>query len=80
MKYLLVLAVLVVAFWVWRHNRAAEMAERQTRPPRRPQPQPAGPSPMVTCRHCGLHLPQSEAVPGAVGLYCSSGHKKLAEG
>jgi len=34
---------------------------------------------MVSCAHCGIHLPRDEAVAGTRGLYCSSAHRS-AEG
>jgi len=77
MKYLLVSAVLLVAFWWWRHNRDNHL-NKPAPPPQPPRHTP--PSPMVTCRHCGLHLPQPEAVTGVVGVYCSTNHRQLAEG
>ncbi|MDP2074905.1 MAG: PP0621 family protein [Hydrogenophaga sp.] len=77
MKYLLVLAVVMVAFYVWRHNRIADRS--QSRPP---PPPPASPLPvvMVACRHCGTHLPQGDTVQGALGPYCSADHRRLKEG
>ncbi len=84
MKYLLVIAVVLVAFYIWRHNRRAEAQERaeaeqadRQRPSRRT---PAVPSAMVTCRHCGLHLPAPDAVKGSLGYYCGPEHRRLAEG
>ena len=85
MKYLLVIAVVLVAFYIWRHNRRAEAQERaeaeqqanRQRPSRRT---PVVPSAMVTCRHCGLHLPAPDAVKGSLGFYCGPEHRRLAEG
>jgi uncharacterized protein len=34
---------------------------------------------MVACAHCGLHLPQEEAVNGTKGLYCSTEHRAAAQ-
>ena len=73
MKYLLVLAVLLVAFWIWRNNRVE-------RKPPSPPPRPPGPLPpvtMVECRHCGMHLPEGEALVGRHGHYCSEEHRRL---
>lgn len=78
MKYLLVLAVVVVAFWIWRNNRRAEAADRAAQ--RRPAPPPAKPVTMVACRVCGTHLPQTEAVQGSQGVYCSAEHRQRLEG
>jgi uncharacterized protein len=78
MKYLLVLAVVGVAFWIWRNNRRAEAADRAAQRP--PAPPPAKPVTMVACRVCGTHLPQNEAVPGNQGVYCSAEHRQRLEG
>lgn len=82
MKYLLVLAVLVVAYLIWKRNRRLEAEERDSQnPAKRPsQRAPAAPDAMVTCRHCGLHLPQSDAIQGSLGYYCGQEHRRLAEG
>lgn len=83
MKYLLVLAVVVVAFHVWRNNRRAERQERQEREaaaPPRPARATGQPIAMVACRACGTHLPQNEAVTGRQGSYCSAEHRQRIEG
>lgn len=81
MKYLLVLAVLLVAVQVWRHKRGTEVRTQDRPAPPAPGTRtPAPPNAMVTCRHCGLHLPHSEAVRGALGPYCGEEHRRLAEG
>lgn len=77
MKYLLVLAVVMVAFYVWRNNRINDRS--QTRPPP-PHETPSLPVVMVACRQCGTHLPQGETVQGALGPYCSAEHRRLKEG
>lgn len=78
MKYLLVLAVILVAIWLWRKGRREEM---QSRTP--PPPAPGGiapPQAMLRCAHCGLHLPAADAVRGADGtVYCSAAHRQAAE-
>ena len=81
MKYLLVLAVVLVAFYIWRSNRRADAREREHRaPPPAPAQPPAAPDAMVTCRHCGVHLPSQDAVKGTLGYYCGQDHRRLAEG
>jgi uncharacterized protein len=75
MKFLLLLAILWVAYMVWRHNRIAERGGAA-----RPQP-PGQPQDMVCCPVCSVHLPRSEAVAGADGrLYCSQEHRLRAGG
>lgn len=84
MKYLLVLAVVGIAFYWWRQNRQAEadaaQAERQARAQAAAKAAQGGPITMVRCRHCGVHVPQAEAVQGALGPYCGTEHRRLAEG
>ncbi|MDP2220366.1 MAG: PP0621 family protein [Hydrogenophaga sp.] len=78
MKYLLVLAVVLVAFWVWRNNRLTDDAQAK-KPATRKQPSPRSPTVMVACRHCGTHLPENEAIQGRQGAYCSTEHQQLSE-
>jgi uncharacterized protein len=71
MKYLLVLVVVWVGYHFWRNaRRAQELAdqEREGRPN-------AGPVTMVVCRHCGTHLPTSEAIAHGRDFYCSAEHR-----
>lgn len=76
MKYLLLLAVLVVAYLLWRNARIA----RDARPPPE-RGQAALPQEMVRCAHCGLHLPREDSVTGGNGLpYCSQEHRLLSGG
>ncbi len=77
MKYLTVLLVLAVAFWLWRSNRKADKV-----PPPKPSSAkaPGTPQPMLRCAACGLHLPQSDALTGRQGSYCSAAHLKQLEG
>ncbi|MES2530522.1 MAG: PP0621 family protein [Pseudomonadota bacterium] len=79
MKYLLVFFVVFFAIWLWRKNRRDEMRERAV-PPRKAAPPAVGaPQAMLRCAQCGLHLPASDAVQGAHGMYCSAAHRQTAE-
>lgn len=73
MKYLLVIAVVMVGVWVWRNNRIQEDRPSPPRPGRGKKP----PVTMVACRHCGTHLPESEAFVGRHGNYCCEEHRRL---
>jgi uncharacterized protein len=77
MKYLTVLAVLAVAFWIWRANRRAA-------PPKVPKQKPSDhvmvPQAMLQCAACGVHLPSDDALRGKKGSYCSAAHLKKLEG
>lgn len=76
MKYLLLIALLVVAYLVWRNGRI----ERGSPPPAARRPA-AGPQEMVSCAVCGLHLPKADAVVGRdARLYCSQEHRLRAGG
>jgi len=77
MKYLLVLAVVMVAFWIWRNNRLGEGAAPPA-PPQRPKTL-RQPTTMVACLDCGTHLPEAEAVQGRQGPYCSAEHRQRHE-
>lgn len=77
MKYLLVLAVLLVAFYVWRGNRRDSLRTPPAAPASRP---PGAPEAMVRCAQCGTHLPATDAVTGRRGSYCSTAHRDLIEG
>ena len=79
MKYLLVLAVVMVAFYIWRNNRLGDRADAPRQAP--PPPGRANvPAIMVACRQCGTHLPETEAVQGSQGAYCSADHRRQYEG
>jgi len=77
MKYLLVLAVVVVAIWIWRQNRREEAREQAAAARPRAVPGPA--QPMLRCARCGVHLPAADAVAGRQGSYCSEAHRRLGD-
>lgn len=67
MKYLLLVAVVVAVLWYLRSR---------PKPAVPTSPSEADPAqPMVSCVHCGVHLPRAEAVAGAQGSYCSEAHQ-----
>ena len=73
-RVLLLLAVVVAVLWLARGGRRRESGRHDpASPPTPPQEE------MVSCRHCGLHLPRSEALPGRGGLYCSEAHRAAFE-
>jgi uncharacterized protein len=72
MKYLLIVLVVVAVIWMLRGNRR----KGGNAAPRPPAPPPAvSHEPMVACAHCGLHLPQSEAVSGQGQWFCGDAHR-----
>ena len=75
MKYLIWLLVILLAIWAFkRSRRVSSDAPKDQRPAT-----PAAPANMAVCLHCGIHLPQDEAVTGEKGLYCSTDHRALAQ-
>jgi uncharacterized protein len=76
MKFLVLLAVLFVAYLWWRGSRVDGRGGA-----RRSPPPAAGPQEMVRCDTCGLHLPRPEAIAGPDGrFYCSEEHRLRAGG
>lgn len=71
MKYLLLLAVIGLALWLLKaRRRDADSPPSSRRGRSAPKP-----TPMIACAHCGVHLPQSEAVSDAQGRpYCGAAH------
>ena len=81
MKYLILLLVIAVVGWL--------TVGRRRRPPDggKPAPKPQAkqsakqsaestPQAMLACVHCGVHLPQAEAVQDAAGRpFCSEAHR-----
>ena len=78
MKYLLVMALVLVVFWLWRHNRQAERNEAASARPRTQSNQEPEVTEMVACDVCQVHLPRSEALIGSKGIYCSDAHRRQA--
>ncbi|RDH97035.1 PP0621 family protein [Caldimonas thermodepolymerans] len=72
-KYLVLLLVVVLVLWWAGRPRVARSAGNTSR---------GGASaagrqvrPMVACAHCGVHLPQDEALSGPGGHYCCEAHR-----
>jgi uncharacterized protein len=77
MKYLLVLAIVLVVFWYLRNNRRGEPTGK---PAAAPGPATASQD-MVQCPICSVHLPRTDALPGPDGrLYCCAEHRLRAGG
>jgi uncharacterized protein len=75
MKYLIWLLVIVLAIWAFKRSRRVNSDATPAKPPTTP----ASPANMAVCLHCGIHLPQDEAVTGEKGLYCSTEHRAAAQ-
>lgn len=72
-RFLVLVIVVVLAVWLIR--RALSGSASRGKPP-----PPQGEGELVTCAHCGVHLPRSEARPSGEALYCSEEHARLGPG
>lgn len=86
MRTIWTLVLVAVAWWVWRRwvaaraGREASTGARAERAPGSGDPASAlPPAPMVRCAHCGVHLPQADALLSQGRPYCSSAHRDAAE-
>lgn len=68
-KWLILLLVVLVVVGV-----AGASKRRLQR--RSSQPLP-GPTVMLACAHCGVHVPEADAVMGDGHAYCSEAHRQL---
>ena len=78
MKYLLVIVLVLVVFWIWRSGRTSQ---KQAVQPDHSHDKPVGEKEimeMVACGVCHVHLPRSEALIGRDGFYCSEAHRHEA--
>jgi len=89
MKYLLVLLVVGVGLWFLSARlRAGSKNSRDGEGPKageRPstgagRPSGEAVSQMVTCSHCGVHLPADEAVYADERPYCGAAHLQAGPG
>lgn len=73
MKLLIWLAIIMIVVWAWRSNKrrtgksAAEQAGANA----------AQGEAMVSCAHCGVYLPASEALAQGDKQFCSAQHRQL---
>jgi len=68
MKFLLLIAVIGILWWVWR--KRSDAADQVS-----PSTPAAGVENMVNCAHCGVHLPESDALRDGDRFYCNPAHR-----
>jgi uncharacterized protein len=68
-KLLLLILVIVAAWWLAKgfRRKDADTGASETAPEQ-----------MVNCGHCGLYLPQSEAIRDGNRFFCCAEHRRLA--
>ena len=74
MKFLLLAAIALVVYLLWRSARRPSSGGESNRAG------PGSPQHMVQCAACAVHLPASDAVPGKLGSYCCVQHRDQKEG
>jgi uncharacterized protein len=72
MKYLVLLVVFIVAIGVWRSRRAPDVSDAKVKSSPLALPQN-----MLVCAHCGVHIPQAEALMVSSQAYCCVEHQRL---
>lgn len=71
-RILLLLAIVVVVLWLLASRRRSSTKP----PPSQATKRNDAATPMLACAHCGVHLPQGEALTDAGGrAYCSEAHR-----
>lgn len=75
MKYLLILAVVLVVIWVWRSARDRRTMDHSHADKTASEPVKTE---IVECDVCHVHLPRSDAMIGNGGTYCSDAHRRQA--
>jgi len=67
-KYLVVALVVGLVLWLMFARRPRSVTRSRASARR-------GPEEMLTCAHCGVHLPRSEALVADGRAYCSAAHR-----
>lgn len=68
-KLLLLIFAVVAVWWLVKGFRRKEAAKDAPE---------AAPEQMVTCSHCGLYLPQNEAIAEGDKFFCCAEHRRRA--
>jgi uncharacterized protein len=74
LRVLLLVGLAWVIWLVWRKSQARDQSAA---PPA--QSTAAGAEAMRQCAECGVHLPDSQALPGRGGHFCSPEHRQRHE-
>lgn len=68
-KILILVVLLLVVWWIWRHARSPRPGDETT---------PRVAEKMVQCVHCGVNQPLSESIISEGRYYCSPAHLRDA--
>lgn len=75
LKFLLLIALGLIVWRLWQPGRESG---RKTPPPASGAA-PVVPERMVRCAHCGVHLPESDALADGGVHYCNAAHRDAAK-
>lgn len=75
MKFILLVIAVLILLWLLRRSLRSDRQAQQ----RPPKGNAASPQAMLSCAHCGLHLPSNEALPGRGGVFCDEQHRAAFE-
>lgn len=75
-KFLLLVAVFIVLFMIFRALRGRRGTTHTAQPGSQ---QPGRAEDMVRCQMCGVHLPRSESITSRGEFFCSQEHSRLAD-
>jgi len=80
MKYLLLVGLLVAVVWLVRAGRRGSRRGDSSASPRAGEPSEPPREAMVACEHCGVNLPQGDALFSDERWYCSDAHRDAHSG
>lgn len=73
MKFLLLIAVIGIALWLFKARGRSSGAPST---PKAKKPAAPTTTSMLACAHCGVHLPQADTVTDAAGRpFCTEAHR-----
>jgi len=78
MKFVIVLVAVVALVWLLLGGRSRAARGPVRRAPSAPKGPARAAEGMVACAHCGIHLPQSEALSLGTRVFCSAAHRDAA--
>ncbi len=70
-KYLLLIVLAGIAWWLWRKSRVSDSSAQP--------PVPRAAEYMVKCSHCGVNQPISESILADGRYYCCAAHRRISE-
>lgn len=79
MKYLLLILFILLVILATKAMRGKPGPPQGDDSRSRPGDDDADDKLMLTCAHCGMHIPRDEALPGKGGVFCSAAHRAIVE-